>query len=248
MALPVQVALFQGGLAAPFVENLEILRGRAQEAKEKGAHLIIAPEVFFTGTGSHNADKVSRCISIGYGVGDRLKSDAVPVDGAEMRAISELAQKTEIAICVGYSERAGEKVYNSLAFFDASGKLLQNYHKIQLYAKYANPIACMSNATSYEKQYFESGNEILPPFEWKGWKIGLLICFDVEYPEPARVHRIKGANFIISVAANTSAFTTRVTVLQRAQENNIYLAYVNRVGRENNLTFCGGTYDSLLFT
>jgi predicted amidohydrolase len=52
MALPVQVALFQGGLAAPFVENLEILRGRAQEAKEKGAHLIIAPEVFFTGTGS----------------------------------------------------------------------------------------------------------------------------------------------------------------------------------------------------
>lgn len=81
----------------------------------------------------------------------------------------------------------------------------------------------------------------MAPFEWRGWKIGLLICFDCEYPEPARVLRIKGANFIIAVAANTAQFTTRVTVPQRAQENNIYMAYVNRVGKEHHLTLLGGT-------
>lgn len=49
MAQQLQVAVFQGGLAAPYAENFALLSEKAQEAKAKGAHLILAPEVFFTG-------------------------------------------------------------------------------------------------------------------------------------------------------------------------------------------------------
>lgn len=56
-----------------------------------------------------------------------------------------------------------------------------------------------------------------------------------------------GTNLIIAVAANGAAFTTRVTIPQRAQENNVYLAYVNRVGKENTHTFNGGANDARRF-
>lgn len=56
-------------------------------------------------------------------MGERLKTGALPLDGDEMRAVGALAQKTEIAICVGYSERVGEQVYNSFVFFDHTGKV-----------------------------------------------------------------------------------------------------------------------------
>lgn len=66
-------------------------------------------------------------------MGERLKTGALPLDSDEMRAVGALAQKTEIAICVGYSERVGEQVYNTLIFFDHTGKVLQNYRKTHLY-------------------------------------------------------------------------------------------------------------------
>lgn len=50
MAQQLHVAAFQGGLAAPYAENFALLSEKAQEAKAKGAHIVIAPEVFFTGT------------------------------------------------------------------------------------------------------------------------------------------------------------------------------------------------------
>lgn len=122
------------------------------------------------------------------------------------------------------------------------GQVLHNYRKTHLYCTYVARTrpSRATDVARYERLYFTAGDKLPPPFEYRGWKIGLLICFDTEYPEPARALTLMGANFIIAIAANGATFTTRVTIPQRAQENNVYLAYANRVGKENAHTFNGG--------
>jgi len=117
-------------------------------------------------------------------------------------------------------------------FVDKNGKCLLNYRKTHLYG-------------DYERSYFTPGNEMPPIVEFQGWKIGLLVCYEIEFVEPCRILAIKGAQLIIIPTANTDPVINNITTLSRAYENNIFLIYVNRVGPEKrddinlSLQFCG---------
>jgi predicted amidohydrolase len=71
--------------------------------------------------------------------------------------------------------------------------------------------------------------------------VGILICWDIEFPEPARGLALHGAELIIVPTANCDAFINFKTVPVRCRENQVHIAYVNWIGKVNNLEFNGGS-------
>jgi len=70
-------------------------------------------------------------------------------------------------------------------------------------------------------------------------KIGIGICYDIEFPEYCRIMALKGAEIIVAPTANWDVLTNKILVPARAAENSIVLAYVNRIGEEGDITFPG---------
>lgn len=150
--------------------------------------------------------------------------------------LTPIANFRKIATVYGYSEREKEGsnvLYNSCAFVGKDGALVANYRKTHLWG-------------DYEKSFFTPGNEFIEPFEFMGIKISMLICFDIEFPEPARLLATKGVQLLIVPTALVGFDMTTITVPSRALENHIFIAYANRCGADTypdgkTPIFCGNS-------
>jgi predicted amidohydrolase len=93
-----------------------------------------------------------------------------------------------------------------------------------------------------EKRYFRPGYQTAV-FDTALGKIGLIICYDIFFPELSRLTRLKGAQLIICISASPSTRRTffETLTIARAMENAAFLAYVNLVGIEDGLQFWGGS-------
>lgn len=80
-------------------------------------------------------------------------------------------------------------------------------------------------------------------FSCKGVKVGVLICFDVEFPERVRELATGGVELLVVPTALMEPYdkVTSLLVPARAYENGIFVAYANRVGSEEELTYLGGS-------
>jgi len=210
-----RIALYQGTPRPLDVPgNLERLQQQAQLAAADGARLLVCPEMFLTG------------YNIGLGAVQRL---AEASDGPSAMAVVEIAQAHRIAIAYGYPERAGDgAIYNSAQLIDSHGRSLCNYRKTHLFGE-------------LDRSMFSPGTDHFPVVELDGWKLGLLICYDIEFPENARRLALDGAELILVPTANMLPydFTCQVTVRSRAQENQCYLVYANYCGAEDEIQYCG---------
>jgi N-carbamoylputrescine amidase len=96
----------------------------------------------------------------------------------------------------------------------------------------------------HEKHYFNKGNLGFPVIEIGSLKIGIQICWDVFFPEGARILALKGADVILCPTA--SAFQSQPrwihTICAHAVANNCYLIRINRVGKENDQEFYGESF------
>ena len=92
-----------------------------------------------------------------------------------------------------------------------------------------------------EADSYVAGDELVT-VELDGRTLGLMICFDVEFPEVARTLAMRGADLLITISANPEVFRRdhEVFVPARALENGVPHLYVNRVGRQEDISF-GGT-------
>jgi predicted amidohydrolase len=152
----------------------------------------------------------------GYDIGPRLRE----LGTAEPHGIGEIAHRHGIAILVGWAEARGERVFNAATLFGPDGAPLLTHRKLHLYG-------------DVDRAAFDAGDE-LAVADLNGLKVGVLICFDVEYPEAVRALALEGAQLI---AVPTSLMAPYDVVAQtivpaRAAENQVYVAYANRVGRE----------------
>jgi predicted amidohydrolase len=88
---------------------------------------------------------------------------------------------------------------------------------------------------------FSAGPDEFPLVELNGWKLGFLICYDLEFPENARRLALAGAELILVPTANMIPydFIADVTVRARAFENQCYVAYANYCGNEGEIQYCG---------
>ncbi|MGW1587343.1 carbon-nitrogen hydrolase family protein [Streptomyces sp. NPDC002386] len=208
-----RTALLQSsGRPGSIAENLKVLDEAAGRAAAAGAALLAAPEMFLTG----------------YAIGDDIARLAEPADGDSADAIAEIAGRHALAIAYGYPERDGGTVYNSAQLISADGTRLANYRKTHLFG-------------CFERDHFTPGEQPVVQAELNGLTVGLMICYDVEFPENVRAHALAGTDLLLVPTAQMHPFqfVAESLVPVRAWENQMYVAYVNRAGQEGEFEFVG---------
>ena len=154
--------------------------------------------------------------AIGKEAGERL---AQPLDGPSLDAARENARREKIApSTLGFAIDPQP--------FD--GKVVATYRKTHLFGDVDR------------KQFADSGT--LPAvFDLGGFKCGLLICYDVEFPENVRAHALNGAELVLVPTALMMPFdiVAKTIVPARAYENQVFVAYVDRCGTEAPFDYCG---------
>lgn len=211
---PLRTALYQGpgGVPASTADSLAALSRAASRAAAAGARLLVASELYLTG----------------YAVGGRVEELAEEADGPGARAVARIASEHGLAIAYGYPERSGRSVHNAVRLIGPDGAGLANYRKTHLYG-------------AFEKEHFTPGGELVVQAELDGVRLGLLICYDVEFPEPVRAHALAGTELLLVPTALMRPYETVAhTVLPaRAWESQLYIGYANRCGREGSFDFAG---------
>ncbi|MEU6199031.1 carbon-nitrogen hydrolase family protein [Streptomyces sp. NPDC047061] len=208
-----RTALLQSsGRPGSTAENLKVLDETAARAAAAGAALLVAPEMFLTG----------------YAIGDDVARLAEPADGDSADAIAELAHRHGLAIAYGYPERDGDTVHNSAQLISADGTRLANYRKSHLFG-------------GFERDHFTPGDQPVVQAELNGLTVGIMICYDVEFPELVRAHALAGTDLLLVPTANMHPFelVAESLVPVRAWENQMYVAYANRIGQEGEFEFFG---------
>jgi agmatine deiminase len=169
---------------------------------------------------------------------------AESIPGESTRLFSGLAKKHKIVIIAPLFEKAKDgKFYNSAVVIGADGEITGKYRKAHI----------PHDPYFYEKDYFEAGDSDYKVFETSFAKIGVLICYDQWFPEPARINALKGAEIIFYPTAigYVKGYTSQDgdwhdawKTIQRAHAiaNGIHIAAVNRVGEESELQFWGGSF------
>ncbi|MDP9044950.1 MAG: carbon-nitrogen hydrolase family protein [Pseudomonadota bacterium] len=194
--------------------NLRRLERAAREAATAGADLLVTPEMFLTG----------------YAIGsDAVQRLAEPVDGPSARAAAALAASAGLAMVWGYPERAADgRVFNAVQWVDARGEVRGNYRKIHLFG-------------DRDRAQFAPSDGACRVFEADGCRVGMLICYDVEFPEAVRRLALQGADLVVVPTANMQGFdaVARVLVPARACENQLVVAYANCCGCEADLVYDG---------
>lgn len=222
MATKVRVGLLQMDCSGTREQNLaKAEKFVRQAAKEKGAQVLLLPEVFH---------------ELFFTTDLNLKyfDTAEPIPGPITEMMQALAKELGVVICAPIYERVGRSVYyNSAAMIDADGTLLGVYRKNHI------PL----NTIFYEKLYFKPGNLGYPAFQTQFGKIGIVICHDRHYPEGARCSALNGAEILLVPSATPKA-SLSVKVWEKelaghAIFNEFFVAGLNRVGTERDHTYYG---------
>lgn len=185
----------------------------ARAAREK-AQVVIFPELFLTG----------------YAIGDRIDEMGETVHGKYVTQLAQAARANKIALVMGFAEKEEQtgRIYDASFFCDAAGRISGTYRKVHLY--------------SSEKQWFSRGAETCVwPTDYEG--VGALICYDLEFPEHARILTLKGARWLAACTGNMkpNERAQQIFVQARAMENRVWVALSNRLGVEGEIEFFGGS-------
>ena len=196
------------------IDNLARLQAQVRAAKVLGVQLLVFPEMFLTG------------YDIGVAAVQRLAEAA---NGPSAHVIAGIAEAHGMAIAYGYPERGADgQLYNSVQLFDGRGNSRLNYRKTHLFGE-------------LDRALFSPGGDHYPVVDLDGWRVGVLICYDIEFPENARRLALAGTELILVPTANMLPFEfiADVTVRSRAFENQCFVVYANYCGAEGSLRYCG---------
>ncbi len=168
------------------------------------------------------------CSIGGYCVAERAACQNIAIDRSSplLGQIQSAADETDMIVILGFAESAGDEYRNTAA-------ILTPHEEARFYVKTHLP------ELGYD-HFVQPGDE-LPVFETKFGKIGVLICFDVRFPEAARILALEGALaiFLPTNWPKGADISSDVLALARAAENKVYVATCNRVGTENGFEFIG---------
>lgn len=158
--------------------------------------------------------------STGYFFKDKaeLRSLAEPfLGGPTRRFLENLARDKNAAALGGFPELAGERLFNSAAFVFPDGNATL-YRKIHLFSE--------------EKFLFDPGNTPFRVVEFRGARLGIMICFDWIFPESYRTLALRGADIVCQIANLVLPYCQKASYAH-AVSNRIFVAVVNRVGTES---------------
>jgi predicted amidohydrolase len=176
-----------------------------------GADLMVLPELCNSGYNFESAEQAW--------VTSEEISDSVYVEYLE-----SLCQRHGCHVVSGLNERDGDRLYNSAVLVGPQG-YAGRYRKLHLFMN--------------EKDYFQPGDEGLPVFDIGLCRVGMLICFDWQFPEAWRVLALKGADVICHPANLVLPGLAQQAVPVHALTSRVYAVTANRIGTERDLTFTG---------
>jgi predicted amidohydrolase len=177
----------------------------AREAAAAGAGILVTSECYLDGYPGHKTmhPEITH---------ENMLELSETVDGPYVRKAAALAKELAVHIVFCFSERRGEKVYNTAALLGSNGQVLGTYSK----------------SHTGDVEWYEPGNEF-PVWDTPVGKIGILICFDRQMPETSRMLGIKGAEMILIPAHSpvVDRINEDVMMRVRAFENNAFVVLAN---------------------
>jgi N-carbamoylputrescine amidase len=228
----VKLGLIQMSAGDNPAANLEKAFERIASAAKKGAQIVCLQELFrsryFCQTENHANFKLA---------------ESIP--GPTTEALGALASEHAIVIVASIFERRAAGIYhNTAVVIDADGAIAGIYRKMHI----------PDDPLYYEKFYFTPGDLGFPSYQTRYAKVGALVCWDQWFPEGARLAALGGAEILVYPTAigwipnepRAVAQQQRAAweLIQRshAVANGVYVAAVNRVGREGKIKFWGNSF------
>ncbi|MBU2228123.1 MAG: carbon-nitrogen hydrolase [Proteobacteria bacterium] len=216
------VALIQMACGADPSRNLKKAVQQIELAAKKKAQVICLPELFRSEYFCQTEDT-------------SFFDLAESIPGPTTEALAAVARKRGVVIVVPLFERRAPGIYhNSAAVIDAGGRMVGLYRKMHI----------PDDPAYYEKFYFTPGDLGFPAFATRYGRIGILICWDQWYPEAARLSALQGAAILFYPTAigwhprekeqygRAQREAWRTVQRGHAIANGVYVAAVNRIGRE----------------
>lgn len=205
-------------------KNIKKMEKFISEAAGQGAQLVVFPELVLTG----------------YNCGDQFFELAERIPGAATQHFTKIAEKFGIYIIWGMPETSVDGIlYNAAALVGPEG-FIGKWRKNTLPG---HATEATGPGAFPDRRYFKPGED-LQVYETSIGKIGLLICYDIWFPELARLLTLKGADLIVGISGSPS-FEREIfepLVKARAVENAINFVYTNLVGQEGAITYWGGGF------
>ncbi len=194
-------------------ENLRTALALIKEAKNQAAEIIAFPEFLMTfSPASQSAEELSEL--------------AESVDGVFITSLREAAEATGISVVATFYEICSvpNRVYDSAVWIDAAGQVVSVYRKLHLY-----------DAFGFKKSdKFHPGEDITAPVKSGDSRFGMMICYDLRFPEMARLLTLAGANVIVApsgwVQGDLKMEHWQTMIKARAIENGCYFLAPAQVG------------------
>ncbi len=193
--------------------NCSTLRRVAKQAAGEGCDAVVFPEMADTG----------------YDMKTAVEKASTWKSGP-LQLLQELASQLGIWIVCGLSEREEGDVYNAVAVVDRTGRLSARYRKTHLFSPVGG------------ERFLKRGDSLtLTAIEGMQW--GVMVCYDLRFPEMARSLALKGAEVIVVPSAFPFPRINHWCTLLagRAIENQLYMVGANRAGADGDLWFCGSS-------
>ncbi len=186
--------------------NFALFEKLARRAAGAGADFVVTPEGYLDGY--LGSPKIAPGITH-----DKLVASADRLDGPWLTKVAGLARELKVHILFGFTERDGDKACNTVALFAPDGTLAGRYSKTH---------------TVPGGEIYDPGHE-LKVFDTALGRMGILICFDRQPPENARILALRGAQFIVVPAYGKTSTPMDEDILMRARayENGLYVIYTS---------------------
>lgn len=229
----IKIGLVQTRVSMDICKNFDTTRRLVLKAAEQGAKIVCLQELF----NSPYFAQVESKKNLEY-------AEKVP-PGKTYNFLSTLARDASVAVVGGslYERGADGKNYNTCFIFDKNGNEACKYRKMHI----------PHDPYYYEQYYFSKGDLGYTHVSIEGLEVAALICYDQWFPEAARILALEGVQLIFYPTAIGWFNEMRVlepfsmhrwehAMRSHASLNGIYVAAVNRVGRENDLDFWGHSF------
>jgi len=228
----VKVGLVQMTCSETPTENLAKAMARVESAVKDGAQVVCLQELFCTRYFCQREDQ-------------RHFKLAETIPGPSTDALCELAQRRAVVIIAPLFEKRVAGIYhNTAVVIDADGSIAGKYRKMHI----------PDDPLYYEKFYFTPGDLGFPSFQTRYARIAMLVCWDQWFPEAARAAALSGAQILVyptaigwiphepRAVARSQRDAWELIQRSHAVANGVYVASVNRVGREGKVKFWGGSF------
>ena len=209
-----RVSLGQVSTSTEKEENLERGRELIKAAAEERADLLVLPELFMAYTTLDEPPK-------------RFAELAEDVDGPFVSAMGLEAKKRGIHVILGIIERSPKsaKVRNTAVMLSPEGRVVAAHRKMQQFDSFGYR----------ESSRFEPGTQVDRPVKTRLGKIGLMTCYELRFPEIARILALEGADLIVVptawVAGRMKEDHLHILARARALENTVFVAVASQTGK-----------------